>query len=302
MKRYLLLLFWLLQIETFAQLDPLYNLYAFNQFMLNPAYAGIYNNFTGNMIVRKQWAGVSGAPLTAALTAHSSLASRLGIGVLVIQDQYGANKNLESQLAFSYKVIDEKGKVLSLGVQGGLVSYRYDYSKLNLEYTDDPDLNLNQTSFTKPNFGAGAFYMTDNAYIGFSVPRILNIKLIDGSSSNTRYLRHYYLSGGYVFNHNAYRSVKVKTSFLLRHVNGATSLDLTGSLLFVDVLWAGLTIRNFNAAGIITQLQINNQFRVGYCFELPTNALIRTTYGTHELSLLLELSPLRRQRKVFRYF
>ena len=50
----------LVVIKSYGQQDPLYNLYSFNQYMINPAYAGIYNNFSANLITRKQWANIEG--------------------------------------------------------------------------------------------------------------------------------------------------------------------------------------------------------------------------------------------------
>ena len=199
-----------------AQQDPLYNLYSFNQYMINPAYAGVYNNFSANLITRKQWAGIDGSPLTNLFTAHTSVGDQFGTGILIVNDRLGINNNTEAQLSFSYK-ITSGSKTLALGVQGGVVGYQYDYSKLNLAFIDDEGLDMNNEGFSKANFGAGAFYMTDTYYFGFSVPRILNAKVNDGVSSSTRYLPHYYLSGGFIVKPRLTHSVFFKPSFFVRY-------------------------------------------------------------------------------------
>ena len=107
-KKYIAITCFLFMIASFglkAQQDPLYNLYSFNQFMINPAYAGIYNNFNANLITRKQWAGIDGSPLTNMLSFHSSISDRFGGGLLLINDRLGVNNNTEGQLSFSYKLI-----------------------------------------------------------------------------------------------------------------------------------------------------------------------------------------------------
>ncbi len=297
------LTFLLLTINVQAQQDPLYNLYQFNQVMINPAYAGLYEDFTLNLIARKQWVGIEGSPQTNFLSLTSSIADRFGVGGMIITDQLGVNFNSEAQLAFSFKVINDGGKVLSLGVQGGMVNYRYDYSKLNLEYLDDEDLDMSQTQFTKPNFGAGIFFKTDRVFLGVSAPRLLNIEVNDGLTTSTRYLRHFYVSGGFIINNTNSRLIRFKPSFLWRVVpDGNMALDLSLHALILETLWVGATYRNLSGIGIDGALQISNRVRLGYGFEMPANSLISQNYGTHELSLLIEFSPLGSQQKVFRYF
>lgn len=303
MTKVVLIIMLLVTLQVRAQQDPLYNLYFYNQGMINPAYIGLYKDATLNLISRKQWVGIEGAPLTNFLSFSTSVGNRFGIGGMLISDQLGVNQNFESQLAFSFNVIETPGVILALGVQGGLINYRYDYSKLNLEYLDDEDLDMSLTQYTKPNFGAGVFLKTDNFYIGLSSPRILNVDINDGLVSSTRYQRHFYLSGGVLINNSFNSSVRIKPSFLLRMVpEGSMALDVSLHALFLETIWAGITVRNLSAVGINTQIQISQRTRLAYGFELPTNALLTRNYGTHELSLLIEFSPLGSQHKIFRYF
>jgi type IX secretion system PorP/SprF family membrane protein len=292
----------LIHAKSVAQQDPLYNLYAFNQGMINPAYTGVYNNVTLNLISRLQWISIDGSPRTNMLSATSSVGNKFGAGLMVVSDRLGINSNQEIQASFSYKVIDTDGKVLSMGIQGGLINYNYDYSKLNLEYVDDADLDMNRDQHSAPNFGAGVWYMTDRYFAGFSSPRILNVNVNDGVVSSTRYLRHFYFSGGALIN-KFNSKFQLKPSFLLRWVPGgnmAADVNLTAILL--ETLSAGITIRNLSAIGLNGQFQISNRMRVGYAFELPTSSLISSSFGTHEISIMMELSPLTTQHKVIRYF
>jgi type IX secretion system PorP/SprF family membrane protein len=303
MRRAGLFFMLLLTFEIQAQQDPLYNLYFYNQVMINPAYTGIYKDVTANMITRKQWIGIEGAPLTNFLSVTSSVGYKFGTGGMIISDQLGINNNIELQIPFSYNVIEKNGTILALGVQGGLVNYRYDYSRLNLEYLDDEDLDMSLSQYTKPNFGAGAFFMTDQLYLGISSPRILNVNVNDGLISSTRYQRHFYISGGILLNNSIDSKVRIKPSFLFRLVpEGNMAVDANLHFLFLETLWAGITVRNLSAVGLNTQFQVSQRTRIGYGFELPINALLTRNYGTHEISLLIEFSPLGTQHKIFRYF
>jgi type IX secretion system PorP/SprF family membrane protein len=302
-KNYGLIYLVFLFTTGFSQQDPLYNLYYYNQVMINPAYAGLYKDVTLNLISRKQWIGIEGSPLTNFFSVTSSIGPRFGFGAIVVDDRLGVNTNQEGQLAFSFKVIDDEGTTLSLGVQGGLVNYRYDFSKLNLEYLDDEDLNTGQSQFSRANYGAGLFFRTDKFYLGLSVPRILSTDLQDGMNTSTRYLRHYYVSGGFLINNTFNSLVRLKPSFLWRMVpNGQQALDINLHALFLETIWAGITVRNFNTYGANGQFQVSQRLRIAYSFELPTNSLLSQNFGTHEISLLLAFSPLGSQQKVFRYF
>ncbi len=293
----------LVSLSALAQQDPLYNLYYYNQAMINPAYVGLYKSMTLNAASRQQWTGIDGAPVTNVLSLSSSLGERVGVGTSLVSDQLGINTTTEFQTAFSYKVMRTPNGELSFGLQGGLINYRYDYSKLNIQSLDDEDLDLDRTQFSQPNVGAGLFFHNENFFAGISVPRIMNVVVGDGVQSSTRYMRHYYISGGYVFNNNLKSSIRLKPSFLLRVAPGGNhALDLNFHMLFKEVLWAGVTVRNFSAVGLNTQFQVGQRFRFGYSFELPTNTLISQTYGTHEFSIMLELSPMKHQQKVVRYF
>lgn len=286
-----------------AQQDPLYNLYFYNQQMINPAYAGLYKEVTMNLISRKQWVGIEGSPFTNFFSVASSVKRRAGVGLSLVDDRLGVSAIQEGQLAFSYKIIEKEGTVLSLGVQGGLINYHYDFSRLNLEYLDDTDLATDMTRLTRPNVGTGIFFRSERFFLGVSVPRMLNIDVADGLSTSTRYMRHYYLSGGMLITNPFQRLFHLKPSFLWRIApEGKQALDLNLHALLAETIWVGATIRNFNAIGLNTQFQLLQRLRAGYSFELPTSSLLSRNFGSHELSLIISFSPLADQHKVIRYF
>lgn len=288
MKKILLtLLILVTYCGAWAQLDPTYKQYQFDQFMINPAYAGIYNRFSMSFISNLQWAGIDGAPATNTLLAHSSFkGGEMGIGALLINDRLGVNNNTEGQLALSYnlKLGDNK---LGMGLQGGLINYSYDLSKLSLDHVDDQSLVVGLENALHPNFGLGLMYMNANYYVGFSIPRLLNIYSGDGVSSSTRYKRHYYLSGGYAFQTSL--STYLKFNGVVRIVEGTRpSYDLSISAFMDGAIWSGITIRDFRYFGLFLIFEVSEKLRLGYSFELPSNSLIQNSYGTHEISISID--------------
>ena len=87
---------------------------------------------------------------------------------------------------------------------------------------------------------------------------------------------------GYVFDIN--RIIKFKPYFLAKYVNNAPiSIDLTGQLLFYDRLWLGAMYRLGDAVGLMMQLQVSTQLRVGYSYDVSANELSTFNNGTHEI-------------------
>ncbi|WP_420577126.1 type IX secretion system membrane protein PorP/SprF [Ekhidna sp.] len=284
MKRIFYILCMGVALTTFSQQDPLYSQYQFNQLMINPAYAGIYERFSVGAISRFQWAGIDGAPQTNTITANSSLAEgKIGLGAVVLNDRFGVSSNYEIQLATSYNIQFSKEAKLAMGIQGGWIQYTYDFSNVNMDFMDDPEIVNNHDNFSKPNFGVGFMLMHTNYFVGASVPRILNVSVTDGANQSDRYKRHYYLTGGFVFDVNR---IPVKGTALIRSMAGETySVDLTASAFLDEVMWAGVSIRDLKHFGILGIFQLGENLKLGYSFELPTNNLIYGNYGTHEVSV-----------------
>ncbi len=301
MKRLVLILSCFgLFFNAFGQLDPLYSQYQFNQQMINPAYSGAYEVMSLGLNSRFQWAGLQGAPVTNTLTASTSFGRTVGAGAVLIDDRLGINRTTEFLASGSYFINTANQTKIGFGVQLGFVNYRFDLTDLDPEVLNDPELRIADENYTKPNLGFGIFMMNPKYYIGFSVPRIVESKIDDGVAESTRYSRHYYLSAGYLLASSSF--VDMKITSLLRMVEGQTSVDLGAMLILSNTIWAGFSIRNLNTVSISGQFQINQQFRVGYTFELPTTDLIYSSAGTHEIMIAYDLAVFTGQAVGGRYF
>lgn len=287
---------------AYGQQDPLYSQYMFNQSMINPAYTGVNDVFNATAITRRQWIGIEGAPVTHTLNASTSLLNnKLGTGLIVVSDKFGVNLNTELQALFAYRIDLLNGKSISFGMQAGYINYTYDYSGLNPEQNDQA-LQLADDQISSVNLGAGIYYRTNQYYVGFSVPRMLNTEAQDvNGEKSTIYRRHFYISAGYIFDQLI--ALKFKPSVLLKVVEGQPlSIDLNASLLLMETLWVGASLRNFNAVGLNGQFEVNDQIRLGYSFEIPLNSMSNNAYGTHELMVSFDLEIFNNHAMGRRYF
>jgi len=300
MKKATLCFFLFSTFISLAQQDPLYSQYQFNQLMINPAYAGIYNRFSAGAITRFQWAGIEGAPRTNTITAQTGLKDgEIGIGGIILNDRFGVSNNYEVQLSGSYNInfVDAR---LAMGIQGGFIQYGYDFSNVQFDFLDDPEIVDGHENVSKPNFGVGFIYVSENLFLGASIPRILNITISDGMTSSERYRRHYYFTSGFITEIDGY---PFKLMTLIRSMDSETlSADVSLSTLIDEVVWAGLTLRDLQHFGLFVMINSGKNLQIGYSFEMPSNSLVYGNYGTHEVSAYISIQTMKRAMFGNKYF
>ena len=289
MKRFLpATLFILLTAAAFGQQDPLYSQYINNPMVINPAYAGLNNNFNASVAYRNQCGGFEGNPKTFNFNSHVSLVeNKVGLGLLVVQDQIGGAKNTEVQGAFSYKLPLDDTKTFSFGMQAGFINFRNNFSDLNLDDPTDEAFIQNE-NVSKPNLGAGAILKSDKFFFGVSIPRLLNTTLSQGGQDFQLYDRTLYVFGSYAYFIN--ENIRFKPAVLLRAVKGSPmSVDLNLNFNFNEKYTAGVFTRNFNTYGVQVQAKLGDKLKFGYTFEIPMNNSVGSAFTTHELFLGLTM-------------
>jgi type IX secretion system PorP/SprF family membrane protein len=270
------------------QYDPLNTQYMFNSLAINPAYAGTSGSLSAMLMTRHQWIGYEDAPNTQTFSLHSPITSRnIGVGFSLIYDKIGpiANTNFSFDYSNNFK-ISEQIKI-SLGLKGTLSNFHRDFSKFYKEVGNDPAYYDIPEQKVLPNFGFGVYCYNDRFYAGAAVPRLLENIINDDSSVSSvtnKENRLYMLMAGGVFAINP--SIMLKPSFILR-ASRATPLsyDLNLNLLMVERFWVGVMFRPTEAFGALFQMQITNQIRAGYAFELTISKLRPNQFGTHEIMI-----------------
>jgi len=271
-----------------AQIDPLYAQYLNNPMLINPAYAGLNNNFNAGVTYRKQWAGFDGSPTTYNVNGHTSLFdNRMGVGLIVLKDNVGINSNTEVHGTYAYR-LDLGEKYLSFGLQAGFISFKGNVSGINPYDLNDPAFNENQ-NITKPSFGAGLILNSERYFLGLSVPRMLKAKATFSDLETELYSQHFYAMGAYIFYINEH--IRLKPSALLKSVKGSPlSADVNFAINFEEKYTAGIYTRNLNAYGLMAQLRFGGSYRFGYAFEIPSGNSVGARFSTHELTFGLNMA------------
>lgn len=274
-----------------AQQDPMYTQYMFNTLSINPAYAGSADVLSAVALHRSQWVNFKGAPTTQTLTVHSPLKKEtMSLGGTVVNDAHGPVKQTGIYADFSYRIFMGNNK-LAFGLKAGANLFSANLIDLNPIVEDDQTFSANISSKPLPNFGFGVMYYSKRYYIGASVPKLLQNKLIDGdlpNFTNNTEAQHAFLIAGAVFDISHY--TKFKPTILFKAVNGAPpGVEVTGQFLFYDKLWAGLMYRWQDAAGVLVQYEINNKFKIGYAYDYTLSDIRRYSDGSHEIMLGFDL-------------
>jgi len=303
-----ILVFVLATFNSNAQQDPMYTQYMFNTQTINPAYAGTWESVGFMVLGRHQWTGFEGAPTTYTFTMQAPLKNeRVALGLNLINDVVGLEKRTYVFADYSYLVPISEKTNLRLGLKGGFTNYSNNLQAYDVLDPNDPAFSGEITQSFKPNFGVGAFLYSKKAYVGFSIPKVVN-STFDTNTENfsvSGELRHYFLITGAVFDLG--ENVKFKPTALAKasfssEYGSPLQFDLTGNFLIKEKLWLGAMYRSGDSFGFIAQFLFANQLRVGYAIDFSTTNLRNYNNGTHEVMISYELKFKKEKVVSPRYF
>ncbi|MDD4145284.1 MAG: PorP/SprF family type IX secretion system membrane protein, partial [Prolixibacteraceae bacterium] len=100
---YLLIIF---NMVAFSQQDPQFTNNMFYKLGVNPGFAGSEDAINGLFLKRYQWEGMKGAPKTTVFAVDAAVnlfGSPGGIGLNILNDQLGFEKNISVNASYAYK-------------------------------------------------------------------------------------------------------------------------------------------------------------------------------------------------------
>lgn len=284
MKKKLITLFVLLfSIQGFAQSDALYSQYMYNQFVINPAYAGSRNSMSAMLMHRSRWVGIDNAPSTSTFSFQTPLTkSNFAFGLNVAADKLGASTNLLVGLTAAYHLKLSTGK-LAFALRGGFYGRTFNGSRLEYKNINDPLFISEQQSSTRPALDFGVYYYTKQFYVSLALNHLgggqFNYELLPEATFD---LRQYNTLGvGYAFKLN--NNIVLKPSILLKQSQGFDpNIDFNLSALFYKRLWVGVSVRSAVAMSLMLDVNVTDNIRMGYAYDIFFNSLSNASRGAHE--------------------
>ena len=288
MKKYIvILLFFASTFIVNAQQELMVSQYMFNGLLLNPAYAGTHEYFGASLLHRSQWVNFDEAPVTQVFGIDGPIfKNKMGVGLKITNDQLGVEKQTELGLNIAKHFQFNTG-TLSFGLSGNLGMYSAEVNDLTVWDDNDQLYTDNIVNEMVMKFGFGAYYHTDNWYLGLSVPTLFSQDdkvLPSGSSLSKFFAKHYYLNAGLVIKPNY--NLAIKPSILVKMEGEApTELDLNCNFLLFKRFWLGAGYRTGDALVGMLEYNITPRFRAGYAYDFTTTDIKKYSAGSHEIML-----------------
>jgi type IX secretion system PorP/SprF family membrane protein len=301
-----------------AQQMPQYSQYLRNQFMVNPAAAGVYDFTDVTVSGRMQWSGLENA--IAPMTSYASICAPLtkkvkvrynpslrvssgpvrgpevntgkskhALGGQMVGDQYGAYRKLSFSATYAYHLKTSTNTMLSFGARVGLSnnSFFKDRAVVLNPSTDVTyiDYSANQASQNVLNIGAGLYFYSKKMFFGLSADNLSRDLVSFGTgSANFNTTIHANLTGGIKLKVND--NFTITPSFLVKYMNPAPpSIEATVQGEYKEWIWFGASYRNTDAVIVMAGLNISNRFKFGYSFDYSISRMNQYSNGGHELIL-----------------
>ena len=319
-KNWFLVLAFFCCVSATAQQRPYYTQYIMNNYIINPAVAGIENYWDVKASHRLQWVGLQDAPVTTYLTIHGPLKKSAyeresattfhatgqnprgeaywqdytsaephhGIGFTMLNDRTGPLNRFAAYGTYSYHLGISPTASLAGGISVGITNMSLDASKLNFGGTTvDPAVAgsgiINQI---KPDISAGLWLYAKNYFLGIAAQQIIPQQI--AFSDNTVYLEngkllpHIFVSAGYRM--PVTDDISFLPSMLLRYITPLPlGFDLNAKFQYQDLLWVGGSYRYQDGFAAMVGLNVNHNINIGYSYDIQTSSLNTVSKGTHEI-------------------
>lgn len=262
-----------------AQQDPQFSQNMFNRLYVNPAYAGSSEAICASAIYRSQWVSYDGAPETFVFGADAPFANnRAGVGLTVSSDKLGFENTLWGKLAGSYRFNVGGGK-LAVGVDLDFLQHKIDGDFRAPETQIDPSIPTSSVSGTTFDLGAGLYYSSDKVYAGISATHLMESS-VELDKFSKEFKRHFY--GMFGVKLEVSPTVVLRPSVFVKNVTDNTTMDLNLNAHFNERFWLGASYRNDDAIVVLAGMNLNENLRLGYSYDITTSDVKEYSSGTHE--------------------
>ncbi len=272
-------------LEARAQYDPSFSHYWAMQTAYNPAAVGKQEKLNVTAAYSMALAGFKRNPNTMYASADLPfymLGGYHGAGIRLINDAIGlfSHQNLSLQYAYRQRLF---GGTLAIGVQAGLLSEKFNGSKLDIEESGDPAFSTSEITGTAADIGVGLYYQRRSWYAGASVQHLTAPTVELGETNQLDVAMSYYLTAGCNIRlKNPFLSIQ--PSVLGRSDGVGYRADVTTRLTYTHeqrMMYAGVGYSPGNSVTVLLGGNFHG-ITLGYSYEAFTNG-VSIGNGSHEL-------------------
>lgn len=271
--------------EVRAQYDVSFAHYYDMETSFNPAAAGKEAKLNFTAAYAMALAGFENNPQTMYAAADMPfvfLNGIHGVGLQFMNDKLGLfnHMRISGQYANKQKLF---GGTLSVGVQAGLLSEKFDGSGLDLSDSSDPAFASSQIEGNALDLTAGLYYTHKQWYVGVSAMHLTSPTIELGEKNEIKIDPSYWVTAGYTLKlRNPFLTVKASA---LGHTDMVTyRANITGRLEYnndTKHFYGGVSYSPTNSVTVLFGGEVHG-IRLGYSYEVFTSA-ISPANGSHEL-------------------
>ena len=280
-----------------AQQLPQITQYMNNNYVINPAVAGMYDYYQVNTTIRNQWVGMNEGPRTSVISIYGKHSDHVGLGGTVYNDVTGPTSRMGGSASYTYAFQLTQKVKLSLAMQGGFTQFKIIKENISVRDQNDPLMIGGDVLRTLPDATFGLNVSGNKWYIGAAIPQLLSseLKLMDDNfariydttSQNGNLASHIYVLGSYTYNINSI--ISIQPSFLLKSVAGAkTQIDFGVKSDYKEIIWLGMNYKmnnDLSSRSALLGYNINDRFNIGYSYGMPSSNTSNYYSGSHEFML-----------------
>ncbi len=278
-----------LSLSVFAQREIVMSQYMYNKYSINPAFGGSHDVLSVFGSYHKQWLGFDNSPTGSLFTIHSPMKNeKVALGLNLYGEKYAVSSSAGFSFSYTYRMFLKKKRTLALGVSGGLINYASNwnevvYADYSESYVTDDVFSSSEQSMS-PWIGCGVAWYSPEFFIGLSVPNLVYYDVYYTNTNTVDFNKlDYLLTGGYLFTLNDI--LAIQPSALLRvNPDDKTFADISGTVVYMDRLFLGVSYRTTQEIIGIIGCNINPQLRCTYSLDYNMSNLGKYNNGTHEIS------------------
>ena len=302
-----------------AQQRPHYTQYILNNYIINPAVAGIENYTDIKLSHRHQWVGIQDAPVTTYLTVHGSIGKEdervtattvlpqganprgtaywegyesakphHGWGAQVINDNSGPLNRFSIYGTYAYHLGIGPRTSLAAGVSVGVTNNSLNTYKLRFDNPIDPAVaSSDYINNWRPDINLGLWLYSADFFAGASVLQVIPQGLVfadDTLKVKSKSYPHMFGTVGYKL--YAGPDISIIPSVVVRYVDPLPlGVDINVKAMWRDRLWFGGGYRINDGVSAMVGVAVGSVFNVGYAYDYTISELQNYSKGTHEIVL-----------------
>lgn len=302
-----------------AQQRAHYTQYIFNNFLVNPAIAGIENYVDLKIGARQQWVGIDGAPTNFNFTVHGPIGKKdekktptsfamkgenprgkqyweeyqaaephHGIGLNINNYKTGYISRTYATANYAYHVGLSAQTSLAAGFGLGVSGTNIDRTKIQLANPIDPVVSSGTGEWTRisPELNAGLWLYSASYFAGLSAQQIIptNFLLMDSSINRSTTVPHLFFTAGYRRFLND--DFSILPSVMFRYIASMPLFkDLNLKVQFQDKIWIGGSYRFQQGFAGMMGVNISQRLNLSYSYDINNSQYLLNSMqrGTHEI-------------------